>query len=314
LPTQLAQRVEQEVLPRAIDRGWTPSKLGDAARTAIARLDPEGTEERARKAKRNSSGVWLRPDTDMMATLIARNDAWTQRQIMDEINRRADALREAGDERSIDELRAEALRQALLDDDFHPSTTGNRGADEDGVVDGTGQPAPRPARSPKRTTGHLLIPLSTLLGGSAPGHLDGYGAITATMARTIAASDIRFRRLVFDPLSGKPLDLGKDSYALSPQLRRWIEARDRTCRFPGCERRAVFCDADHAVEFPLGDTSCANCGLLCRRHHNFKTSRAFRLVRHDDDSVEWTTPHGHRWRVPPATYEEFLDEPDPPPE
>jgi hypothetical protein len=175
-------------------------------------------------------------------------------------------------------------------------------------------PAGQARRQPKRATALLLITLPTLLGGDQPGYLDGYGPITASLARRIAASDIRFRRLLLDPETGKPRDLGDSSHDLSPELRRWVEARDRTCRFPGCGARAVYCDADHAVEWPLGQTTCANCGLLCRRHHNFKTSKAWRLTRHDDDSVDWHSPNGFDWHVDPATYEEFLDPPeyDPP--
>ena len=61
------------------------------------------------------------------------------------------------------------------------------------------------------------------------------------------------------------------------------------------------------VEWPVGQTTCANCGLLCRKHHNFKTSKAWRLTRNDDDSVDWHSPHGFDWHVESATYEEFLD-------
>jgi hypothetical protein len=138
---------------------------------------------------------------------------------------------------------------------------------------------------------------------------DGYGLITASLARRIAASDINFRRLLLDPQTGAPRDLGDTSYTLSTELRRWINARDRTCRFPGCARRAACCDADHALEWPQGKTSCANCGLLCRRHHNLKTSKKWQLVRNDDDSVDWHSPHGYDWHVEPATYEEFLTPP-----
>jgi hypothetical protein len=91
-------------------------------------------------------------------------------------------------------------------------------------------------------------------------------------------------------------------------MRRWIGARDRTCTFPGCRQRAAFCDADHAEEFPGGPTSCANCGLVCRRHHNFKTSKAWDLTRNPDDSVDWVSPHGLKWQREASTYEEFGDD------
>src|SRR3954453_11590906 len=311
---ELAASVEEQVLAKAIARRWTPAKLAEAARTAMLKLDPEGAEQRAREAKKQRSDVTFRSDEDMMAALTARTDAWTARQTMDEINRRADAMRRDGDPRSIGELRIAAVAKALLGFDADAPTedalTDDVAAEPE---DGGSEPADVPessasaTRQPKRATALLLITLPTLLGGDQPGYLDGYGPITASLARRIAASDVRFRRLLLDPATGAPVDLGDSSYELSPEMRRWIDVRDRTCRFPECRRRAVYCDADHSVEWPVGQTTCENCGLLCRRHHNFKTSKAWRLTRNDDDSVDWHSPHGFDWHVEAATYEEFLE-------
>ena len=327
---EVCTEVEEQVLPPALARGWTPAQLADAARMALLKTDPEDAERRAREAKRTRSDVTFRADEDMMAALVARNDAWTARQTMDEINRRADAMRRAGDPRSLGELRAAVHAAAFLgadpdtglparftdnsaDSDLGPDADTDADPESDPGSGGAAAPAARPAKvrhTPRRTTALLLITLPTLLGGDAPGYLDGYGPITAAMARKIAASDIRFRRLLLDPATGKPRDLGADSYELKPKTRRWIQARDRTCRFPGCRARAVYCDVDHAVEWPLGKTTCANCGLACRRHHNLKTSKLWRLTRHDDDSVHWHSPHGFDYFVDAASYEEFLHPPD----
>lgn len=311
---QLTAAVEEQVLAKAIAQRWTPAKLAEAARIAMLKLDPEGAEQRAREAKKQRSDVTFRSDEDMMAALTARTDAWTARQTMDEINRRADAMRRDGDERTLGELRIAAVARALLgfDADMPAEDVADRVDDETAALDEpdgadeSGPAAPAP-RQPKRATALLLITLPTLLGGDQPGYLDGYGPITASLARRIAASDVRFRRLLLDPATGKPVDLGDSSYELSTEMRRWIDARDRTCRFPECRRRAVYCDADHGVEWPVGQTTCENCGLLCRRHHNFKTSKAWRLTRNDDDSVDWHSPFGFDWHVEAATYEEFLE-------
>jgi hypothetical protein len=300
---RLCSEVERQVLAKAITRGWTPAQLADAARLALVKADPDGAEQRARDAKTSRSDVTLRSDEDMMAALIARTDAWTARQTMDEINRRADQMRRDDDSRPIGQLRIAALAAALLGAEHDDEPITDDEPDEPQLA----TPAPR---TPKRATALLLITLPTLLGGDRPGWLDGYGPITASLARRIAASDIRFRRLLLDPETGRPRDLGDTSYQLSPAMRRWIDARDRTCRFPGCTRRATYCDADHAVEWPTGTTSCANCGLLCRRHHNLKTSKTWQLTRNNDDSVDWHSPHGFHWHVDPADYSEFLDLPD----
>src|SRR3954447_9723836 len=113
--SDIAEQVDADVVPKAIERGWDPSKLRDAARRAVLRLDPDGAAERARKARRRSD-VGYRPDEDDMAALIARGDAWTTRRMMDEVNRRADAMRRDGDDRPLGELRFQALAQAVLND------------------------------------------------------------------------------------------------------------------------------------------------------------------------------------------------------
>jgi hypothetical protein len=307
----ITRQVEEIVLPKAIARGWKPGKLADAARAEVLRLDPEGAAERAAAAKKTAD-VMFRPDEDEMATVNAYGDAFTARQMMDEINQRANAMQRAGDGRSVGERRMGALAKALLGND---ATLDDPAPHCDSAAsDPVSEPESEPVagRRPKRATALLIVNLSTLLGGSGPGHLDGYGPITAELARKIAAQDILFRRLVFDEMTGKPADLSVDRYVLSEEMRRWVDVRDRCCMFPGCNRRAVYCDADHAVEYPEGKTTCENCGLLCRKHHNLKTKKWWKLRRNADDSCDWESPLGFTYHRPASTYEEFVADPDPP--
>jgi hypothetical protein len=58
-------------------------------------------------------------------------------------------------------------------------------------------------------------------------------------------------------------------YRPSARLRRFIRCRDLTCRFPGCDRPAEFCDVDHTVPYPLGPTHPSNLKSLCRKHYRF---------------------------------------------
>src|SRR5439155_6161709 len=140
---------------KAIERGWTPAKLADAARAALLKADPEGAEQRARDAKRQRSDITLRPDEDMMAALVARTDAWTARQTMDEINRRADEMRRAGDERTLGELRVAAVARALLGFDADAPVDDASADDvapqpEAGDSEPADEPSPTATRQPKR--------------------------------------------------------------------------------------------------------------------------------------------------------------------
>src|SRR5947209_2551573 len=237
-----------------------------------------------------------------MAALIARGDAWTTRRLVDEISRRADAMRRDGDTRPLGELRFQALAESILND--LPGIQHDQPPVE---PDHTAKPRKR-RRTPKRAQPLVVIDLKPLLGlAEHPGHLDGHGPISADLARRIAA-DSMLRRLVLDPLTGRPMDVGRNSYRPSRGLRRWIDARDRTCRFPHCRRRAVYCDVDHETEWDQGgETSCDNCGLLCRRHHNYKTSQAWDCQRDTNGNLVWTSPHGFTWIAKAADYNDELD-------
>jgi Domain of unknown function (DUF222)/HNH endonuclease len=149
----------------------------------------------------------------------------------------------------------------------------------------------------------LTMDLTTWLGLTHnPGELSGYGPITDSLARELA-QDARLRRLITDPMTGTMLDLGRRCYRPSLPLRRLIEARDRCCRFPGCQRPATRGDIDHGTEWDSGGlTSVENLHALCRTHHNLKTSRAWGVTLHPDGSETWVSPFGTVHHVPTAAY------------
>jgi 5-methylcytosine-specific restriction endonuclease McrA len=50
-----------------------------------------------------------------------------------------------------------------------------------------------------------------------------------------------------------------------------VRARDRTCRFPACNRPARRCELDHITAREHGGpTNQANLHCLCSRHHHLK--------------------------------------------
>ena len=80
---------------------------------------------------------------------------------------------------------------------------------------------------------------------------------------------------------------GRKTRTIPPALRRALRARDRGCRFPGCENRR-FLDAHHVHHWARGgETTADNLVLLCRRHH--------RLVHEGGWHVDRRLRFHNRW-------------------
>jgi Domain of unknown function (DUF222)/HNH endonuclease len=102
------------------------------------------------------------------------------------------------------------------------------------------------------------------LQGSA--ELDHTGPVPVEVARRIACDVSIVRAVMAGP--SEPLDLGRRTPLVSAAQRRAVILRDRSCRFPGCDRPPVWCDAHHIVHWEDGGpTDLCNLILLCRRHH-----------------------------------------------
>ena len=96
-----------------------------------------------------------------------------------------------------------------------------------------------------------------------------------------------------------------DRYRPTPAQRRFVRARDRTCRHPGCRRPAARTDVDHVLSHAHGGrTDCANLCCLCRRHHRLKTHAPGWSYRMTADGVlQVTTPSGvTRCTRPPGVH------------
>ena len=103
------------------------------------------------------------------------------------------------------------------------------------------------------------------------------------------------------------------AYRPTAAQRRFVHARDRRCRMPGCRRRPGRLDIDHARPHADGGaTDCANLCCLCRRHHRIKTfARGWWFTLLSDGRLALRTPSGaSRITGPPGWADE--PEPDPP--
>jgi hypothetical protein len=149
---------------------------------------------------------------------------------------------------------------------------------------------------------YVTMDLPTLLGlRDNPAELHGYGPLPAPLARILAA-DNGWQRLIVDPLTGAPKDLGRLRRFPDTRLREWIRLRDRVCLFPGCYRSAVRCALDHRIEAGHGGgTNKNNLAPLCPKHHRIKDA-GWRYVL-QPDRIIWTSPHHD-------SYTRYLPDPD----
>lgn len=104
---------------------------------------------------------------------------------------------------------------------------------------------------------------------------------------------------------GEPLNVGRKMRTIPPGIRRALKARDKGCRFPGCNfKRHV--DGHHVKHWARGgETSLANLVTLCRFHHRFVhegrvlvqalDDGAFRFTRLDGRTFDSLAPQATEW-------------------
>jgi hypothetical protein len=105
-------------------------------------------------------------------------------------------------------------------------------------------------------------------------HVEDGPALAPEIARRVAC-DASVVEIIEE--DGSALDVGRKRRTIPPALRRALEARDQSCRWPGCGRRR-FLECHHVTHWAHGGpTRPDNLALLCRFHH--------RLVHHGDFTV-----------------------------
>jgi len=89
-----------------------------------------------------------------------------------------------------------------------------------------------------------------------------------------------------------PLDTGAATDTIPAHLRRLVTARDRCCRFPGCDQPPAACQPHHITPRAQGGPTClTNLLLLCSFHHLIAVHRwGWQVVLHPDGTVTATSP------------------------
>lgn len=293
----IALDVQDAVLPTAARR--TPAQLEADVQRALIRVDPDEAAERAALAVSGRRVCRPRVLPDGMAGIWAVLPAPAAVALHHELGAVAAAAQRAGDGRTLDQLRADALCCAVL--------ARRDAGDADAPGDGAGSDIlARLLAGPTLDAEiQVVVPMDVLLGVSdGAAELRGYGAIAPATAEALAQGGT-WRRLVTDPLSGTVLDVGRTRYRPPPGLAAHVRTRDGTCVRPGCPASAARCELDHTVPFGAhdersspgfgGPTADENLGCLCKRDHLVKTHGGFVLRQVAPGVFEWTTPAGHRY-------------------
>jgi hypothetical protein len=237
------------------------------------KVDPDSAEQR-RKDARADRQVTKRPLEDGAAELGVKLPAELTEAIYDRIDGLARRAAGPDEPRTMNQLRADTATDLLLGND----------------------------REHMAVEVQVTVPLTTLMGLSAdPGEIDGYGPIPAGLAQELA-ENATWRRIITDPVDGTVLDVGTRRYP-SAALARHVQARDKTCRFPGCSRKAHKSDIDHTVRHVDGGTTHdGQLASLCRHHHRMKDEEptGWTLTQPEPGRLVWRSPTGRIYRVGPT--------------
>ncbi|NMM35499.1 MAG: HNH endonuclease, partial [Phycicoccus sp.] len=111
---------------------------------------------------------------------------------------------------------------------------------------------------------------------------------------------------LLDETTGVVIETATTAYLPSAAMRRFIQARDGHCRFPGCARAARRCEPDHVIPFSRGGpTAIWNLVAICKHHHRVKHEAGWTLTMTPDGHCTWTDPHHRHYATHPINHHEL---------
>ena len=328
LDDDLRNRAEARLLARLGHK--TPTQLRAAAHRLVQRLDGQAISRRVEAAIRER-GVAVHPTGDGLGTLSVTDlPLPVLRAVQDALRQYADAAATPDDPRTRQQRMVDCLVDLVLRPGAHglapvqaqltvvATVRTLLGGDEPGEVGGDVVPA-ETVRALARSLGLLPEPPADRDASAAGAELT---ELLATRQLRGTALAHRPRVALVDELTGQLLALtdaaglraGRalgappptDAYAPTAELRRYVQQRDRRCRFPGCRRPGSRCDTHHVSRWPLGDTSAENLCCLCRHHHRLiHQAPGWQLTALPGGALRFTTPTGQQLTThPPARSDE----------
>ena len=269
--------------------------------------EAERTHEEAVKARRVTS----EPQRDGTGALVITGDGPRIFAAACRVDKIARRLRNNGDERTLDQLRADVATDLLMG----------------GWI--PGDPTFTALGRPPVATVQLIVTLPTLLGlDHGVALIPGWGCVSSAQAQDLALQlGSIWKRIVTDPLTGRAIEATAGTYKVPAGMAEQIKARDGTCRAPGCEIPTERCDLDHSQEWAAtpddtggpggptsgpgrptggptgGPTAETNLAAVHRGHHNLKTSGFWDSDQSPEGALAWTTATGRRFTTYPYVYD-----------
>lgn len=196
------------------------------------------------------------------------------------------------DERTLDQRRADVIMELLL-------AGAPGGADEGPIAAVVGQV-------------QITVPVLTLLAdddtvGATPAEVAGLGPVDPATARALTANAPGWDRVLTHPITDTVVEV--DRYEPVAAQRRYLRARDRHCRFPGCSMPARRCQIDHTVDHARGGrTHLGNLACLCLRHHILKHHSPWKVCHLPGGVLHWQAPDGRIYTDTPPPAVAFVPE------
>jgi hypothetical protein len=215
LPSELRPQVERDVLAAA--SSCTASELRRRVAQAVITADPEGAEHRAAEAAttRHTSVTAVENDMALFRAVLSAPDALTVHGVLDSV---ATSLKAAGlaNGRGSAQLRADVFadlfrtlattghahiaRPGATSDTARPGATSDTARPATGIASCHGDEAHPMGHLPPHVSLSVQVDFATLAGITEhPGEIAGYGAVTASTARALAASAATVRALIEHP-------------------------------------------------------------------------------------------------------------------
>ncbi len=302
------EQFEHRVLEVAVEE--SPARTAAFAKAVAAAEAPQDVTARHEGA-RMTRGVHLTPLDDGMAQLSAIIPEVLGRAVIDRLTGLARVVLDDGhaqDDRAQDghaqDDRAQDGRaqdgpaglDASPEDARDTRTLNNVRADVlvDPLLAAHTETVNRTAEESISATVQVTIAATTLAGtDDRLAELDGHGPLVPGIARSLAGNAGSWCRLFLD---AEGMAVATDTCVPTAGMKRFLRARDRHCRFPGCRMPTHRCQIDHNHDHARGGkTEIGNLCHFCTTHHVFThpdvdTRYRWNARQLPGGIIEWTSP------------------------